>query len=247
MAGTLTVNWNNSTPIGGPFRVAYRYPAWNGNPASAGYPGYVITSGVACGTPTCSTSIGISVITDEACIPLIIDGYIQPECNPEASLIGRILFSVTFTPSSPCEAVRFTVVDPTGSDIVGLGTGCHGLLGTLAIKAPGEQFSICYLGGFTGAAFLSVKAAIQAAGFLVEANPSVCCYDCVELTVTFDETVGNSPRVQYEKCTGSEPLIGSITFAAGIPSPPVTVCARLDSWSTDYPSSITYTTGGSCP
>ena len=247
MAGTLTVTWDNSTPIGGPFRIAYRYPAWNGNPASAGFPAYVIVSTIPCVTPTCGYNVSLPIVTNEACDPLIIDGYIQPECENILLPDGRILFSETFTPVSPCEAVNFLCADPVACTSFNLGTGCHGLLGSLQSKVAGEEFSICYDGGITGAAFDAVEANALAAGYAVAADPSICCYECIELTITFDDTfVGIGGRLQYESCSGPEPLMASLSYTVGVPSPPVTVCARPNSWSSDLPGAFTFTTGGPC-
>jgi hypothetical protein len=248
MAGTLTVTWNNSTPVGGPFRVAYRYPAWNGNAPSIGFPAYVVVPGVICLTGSCSENISIPVVTDDACDTLTINGYIQPECEDIVSLDGRIFFSETFTPASPCNAVRFLCGDPVACTSFGLGTGCHGTLGTQQSKTAGEEFSICYDGGITGPDFTTaVQAAATGAGYSVAADLVTCCYECIELTITFDDTVvGSGGRVQYEVCDGTPPLMASLSYTPGVPSPPVTVCARPNSWSSDLPGAFTYTTGAPC-
>lgn len=246
MAGTLTVSFDNSTPIGGPFRIAYQYPAWNGNPASTGYPTlYVIESGVVCGTPLCNYNINLPIITDEACNVLTISGYIQPECEAPSSLVNRIPFTATFTPTPPCNAVKLTCSSPACNPI-DLKTGCHGILGTVSDRFSGENFSICYLGGITGAQFLDVQADIITAGYTVEPNPSVCCYDCVEVTIEFDDTLGLTGVAQYEACNGLVPLVETINYTAGVPSPPITLCVRRDSWSTNRPTAITFTQGSIC-
>jgi hypothetical protein len=247
MAGTLTVTWDNSTPIGGPFRIAYRYPAWNGNAASAGFPAYIIVPGIVCLTAGCSENISLPIITDEACDSLVIDGYIQPECENILLPDGRIAFSETFVPASPCEAVNFLCADPSSCSPFNLGAGCHGLLGLLQTKVTNEQFSICYDGGITGAAFLAVQPNALAAGYTLAADTVTCCYECIELTITFDDTyVGTGGRLQYEVCSGPEPHMASLSYTVGVPSPPVTVCARPNSWSSDLPGAFTFTTGAPC-
>ena len=250
MAGTLTVTWDNSTPIGGPYRIAYRYPAWNGNAPSVGFPAYVIISGVVCLTAGCTEVISIPIITDDACDTLTIDGYIQPECENILSIDGRILFSEIFTPASPCDAVNFLCINPAGCTAFNLGTGCHGTLGPFQSKSINEQFSICYDGGITGPDFTTaVQGNAISAGYIVAADLVTCCYECIELTITFDDTyVGIGGRLQYEACDGAlPPLMTSLTYTPGVPSPPVTVCARPNSWSSDLPGAFTYTTGGACP
>lgn len=200
---------------------------------------------------TCSASIPVDLTPyNIQCDDIIFEGYVQPVCYPEGASSGQVPFSVLYSPIPPCEAVNFLCADPIACTAFNLGTGCHGLLGLFQTKLAGEEFSICYDGGITGAAFDAVEANAIAAGYTVAADPSICCYECVELTITFDDTYvppsGSGGRLQYESCSGPAPLMVSLAYSIGVPSPPVTVCARPNSWSSDLPPAFTYTTGGPC-
>lgn len=246
MAGTLTVLWNNSIPIGGPFRIAYKYPAWNGNPASPGYPtSYVMETGVACLIAGCSYDITLPIITDSACNSLTIEGYVQPECQPIDSLINRIPFSATFTPTPPCTAVTFLCENVGGCTTFDAGDGCQGHYGEIQGKAYTENFSLCYVGGVTGSQFTAISAGATAAGYSYSDNPSVCCYDCQEVTVQSDGSV--EVTIQYESCNTDLPvLIKTKTILVG-DTTPVNFCARTDSWATNEPAATTFTLVGDCP
>lgn len=244
MAGTLVVNWTNGNPPLGLHRVAYRYPAWNGNAASAGYPAYIIVN-TTCLTPGCSESIAIPVIVDEACEPLVIDGYVQSSCEAEDDVTGRVLFTTTFTPTSPCTAVTFTCNNPANCPVFNAQTGCHGLYGEISAKDYTEQFSFCYEGGVGGAQFALVSASATAAGYTYSDNTGVCCWECQEVTIQSDGSV--PVRVQYEQCTAAVPPLvkASVNFAV-LDTTPVTVCARPDSWATDEQAATTFTPGPPC-
>jgi len=49
----------------------------------------------------CTAQVAITV-DDETCEDVTYEGYIQPCCEDEASLVGRVPFSVTFTPDPLC-------------------------------------------------------------------------------------------------------------------------------------------------
>jgi hypothetical protein len=245
MAGTLTVTWNNSTPIGGPFRIAYKYPAWNGNPASAGYPiSYVIINGISCATPTCSYNINLPIITDEACDPLLIEGYVQPSCEAEFSLDGRIPFSVTFTPNPVCKGVKFMNVSGTNTPAYNFGTGCEGAFGTINGALPGESFTLCYIGGVAGAAFAAIEPGLPA-GYIYE-TPPYCCYECVELTISYDGLAGAPVRATAQCCNpAGPPITKNWSFVPGDPPSTETVCVKPNSWNRDS-STLTFTVGAVC-
>jgi len=199
---------------------------------------------------SCSALISVDLTPyNIQCDDITFEGYVQPVCYPEAAVSGRVPFSVVYSPIPPCGAVNFLCADPVACTSFDLGTGCHGTLGTFQSKLTGEQFSICYDGGITGPDFTAaVEADALAAGYNLVADASTCCYECIELTITFDDTfVGAGGRLQYEICDGAPPLMRSLTYSPGVPSPPVTVCARPNSWSSDLPGAFTYTTGGVCP
>lgn len=198
---------------------------------------------------TCSALISVDLTPyNVQCDDITFEGYVQPVCYPESATSGRTAFSVVYSPIWPCGAVNFLCADPSACSPFDLGTGCHGSLGLLQTKVANEQFSICYDGGITGPDFTAaVEADAIAAGYTLAADAVTCCYECIELTITFDDTyVGSGGRLQYEVCDGTPPLMASLTYTPGVPSPPVTVCARPNSWSSDLPGAFTYTTGGPC-
>ena len=197
---------------------------------------------------TCSALISVDLTPyNIQCDDITFEGYVQPVCYPEASTLGRTPFSVVYNPIPPCEAVKFLCTTPACSGF-DLGTGCHGALGPFNTKVLGEEFSFCYDGGITGPDFTtSVEADALAEGYSLVADPATCCYECIQLTVTYDDTIiPSGARVQYETCDGVAPLIRTINFPPGVPTVPQTVCARINSWSSDGPLTVTYTTGAAC-
>jgi hypothetical protein len=97
----------DSTNTSGCYRIATRIQG-SGDP-------YVITA-AACTpfvAPTlsvpCTAQIGITV-DDETCDDVIYEGYIQPCCQEEASLDGRVPFTVTFTPNPLCKSYELTCI-----------------------------------------------------------------------------------------------------------------------------------------
>ena len=108
----------DSTNTSGCYRIATRIQG-SGDP-------YVITA-AACTpfvAPTlsvpCTAQIGITV-DDETCDDVIYEGYIQPCCQEEASLDGRVPFTVTFTPNPTCKSYLLTC-DSSGVSLVNVDT-----------------------------------------------------------------------------------------------------------------------------
>ncbi len=90
---TLTINFTSN--YAGVHRVCYRI----NNTGS-----YDCTTTVTCtgGGAFCSATINI-MVDNETCDPVEYDGYVQAACEDEASLNGRVPFSVTFTPNPTCK------------------------------------------------------------------------------------------------------------------------------------------------
>lgn len=244
MAGTLTITWTNGNPPGGLYRIGYKYPAWNGNAASAGYPGYVVLNSVpACGTATCSHNITIPIITDYACTPLIITGYVQSSCEPDDQTTNIVPFSITFTPAEPCTAVEFIAGGSGATTPVNLVATCAaGPYGILTAKETGEIFNLCFTGGVGGMS-VDLSASIAGAGYTISDNPAICCYECQEITMTY---TGIGPgRAQYADCTTG--ALGTFNPGGQPPGYSQTYCAKPDSWATDDTTNITFTVGGPCP
>lgn len=55
----------------------------------------------------CVVQIPITV-DDETCAPVTYEGYVQPCCQDEESLDGRVAFTVTFTPNPTCKSYQLT-------------------------------------------------------------------------------------------------------------------------------------------
>ena len=62
--------------------------------------------------PTCLAQINI-MVDDETCDAVVYEGYVQPCCQTEESLNGRVPFTVTFTPNPTCKSYQLTC-DSTG-------------------------------------------------------------------------------------------------------------------------------------
>lgn len=63
------------------------------------------------GGAPCSAVIGITV-DDASCVPTTFEGYVQACCEDPLSLIGRVPFTVTYTPASTCPGYTITCTGP---------------------------------------------------------------------------------------------------------------------------------------
>lgn len=92
---TISVNWTSN--YDGPHRVCYRLQGTIPyNCTGTGTHPYCAGGGA-----DCSYDIAITV-DNETCDNVTYEGYVQPACEEEASLVGRIPFSVTFIPDPAC-------------------------------------------------------------------------------------------------------------------------------------------------
>lgn len=96
---TVTVTFTSN--YAGVHRICYRY-------GSSG-PYVCLTQTCTGGGATCSINLPIQV-DNETCAPVNIQGYAQAACQDIASLIDRVPFNVTFTPSPGCLRYIFTCV-----------------------------------------------------------------------------------------------------------------------------------------
>lgn len=87
---------------------------------------YDCTTTVSCagGGTTCSTTVPVLMV-DEQCSPVLIEGYVQPECATEESPNSRTYFSTVFNPDPPCAnfLISCTSVDITGVTVTDVGSG----------------------------------------------------------------------------------------------------------------------------
>ncbi len=95
VSATITVGWTSN--YDGPHRVCYRLQGTVPyNCTGTGTHPYCAGGGAAC-------SYDISITVDnETCDNVTYEGYVQPACEDESSLVGRIPFSVTFIPDPAC-------------------------------------------------------------------------------------------------------------------------------------------------
>ena len=92
-ATTFTVNWNSN--FNGPHRVCWRI---------VGAPTYTCTTDGThpnCGVGPCSYEVPVTV-DNETCDIVQYEGYVQPACEDESSLAGRIPFTLDFIPDPLC-------------------------------------------------------------------------------------------------------------------------------------------------
>lgn len=175
-------------------------------------------------------SIEVPILVDpESCDPVTYYGYIQACCEELGSLNGRVTWNATYTPTPTCTAVRFTAnTDPSTPYITNTGNFCSDS-GEIQTKAIGTEFVLCYDGGTSGPNFLAAAGAPGgwlAQGYTYLDDPSVCCNDCVTVSVS------GTGNYQYVDCTG-QLINASVTGSA-------TICAKVDSWSANYPATIMF-------
>ena len=137
---TLTVDFNSN--FTGQHRVCWRIS-----------PGvvYDCTTVVYCGGAgsPCSVSISITV-DDESCDPVIYQGYVQATCNDVGSMVGRIPFTITFTPDPTCISYRVTcdnvgLLDITISN-AGKGYDMIGAPPSISFSGSGTDTAIASIG-----------------------------------------------------------------------------------------------------
>lgn len=112
VAATLQANW--TAVYAGQHRVCWRI---------VGAPLFQCTNGgthpnCAGGGLPCAYDIPI-MIDDETCVQVDYEGYVQPACEDELSLVGRIPFVVSFIPDPACNRYQVTCDNsPVGSIVV---------------------------------------------------------------------------------------------------------------------------------
>lgn len=249
MPGSITVVFSatNASAPGNTYRCVYRY-TYNGvvpTVTSPSYPGYVVfptTLTVALGFNG-TFNIPIPDLTDNACVPFTVDGYVQPTCVPEGDPTLRAPFSLTYVPTEPCKAYSYNCTSPGGCTTFIPAVNCNSAsYNTAQAKPAGTVFNLCHN---------SAPASPNAAGYVIAINNGVCCYECKSLDITYNGTaVGSNPRVQFVRCNCSNPALNdqleTITFTDGVAASK-SVCARDLSWSSDQPTVITFSAGAVLP
>ena len=138
---TITVNF--TAQYVGPHRVCYRIvgdPSYTCTVPGGPGPGFhPICSG---GGLPCSYDIPITV-DNETCTQIDYEGYVQPACESETSLNGRVPFTVSFIPDPACNGYDVTCNDSPVGTIAVTAPGSGYVAGTFAVPLVG--------GGGTGA------------------------------------------------------------------------------------------------
>ena len=86
---------------------------------------YDCTSVIYCGGGACSLNIPITV-DNESCDPVTYNGYVQPSCDDPSSEVGRVPFTITFTPIPTCVSYSVACIST--------------LVGSLNVTTPGKGY-----------------------------------------------------------------------------------------------------------
>lgn len=225
---TITVNFTSNYT--GDHRVCYRL---------GGVGPYDCTTIVTClggGTP-CSTTINVTV-DDESCDDYVYDGYVQAVCEEEASLIGRVAWIATYTPTNACFSVAFTCVASDGSPscppfTLDADPDCGG--GTVDVPTipNGDTFSFCFPAGTTFAAPTDYT----------RVNGDTDCCTCNTITISAPTDPATTGIYFYQDCTTKQFVSGNLTTG----DPDVVVCAIISSEGVEYNKSMSIAIGAVCP
>ena len=135
---TITVNFIGN--YAGLHRICWRIQG-SGNP-------YACTNIVDCvgGGNPCSAIISI-MVDPESCDPVIYEGYIQAACNDITSDIGKVPFTVTYTPTPTCVGWTITCNNVEGCPAIlptEIGLNCNGTLRPqVEAMLGGDKIALC--------------------------------------------------------------------------------------------------------
>jgi len=167
---TITVNFIGN--YAGLHRICWRIQG-SGNP-------YACTNIVDCvgGGNPCSAVISI-MVDPESCDPVIYEGYIQATCNDITSDIGKVPFTVTYTPTPTCVGWTITCDNVEGCPAIlptEIGLNCDGTLRPqIEAMAQGESISICN----------RFEIPTLPADYSMVLDPTVECCTCASYTISF--------------------------------------------------------------
>lgn len=222
---TITVNFTSNYT--GNHRVCYRL---------GGVGAYDCTTIVTClgGSSPCSASISV-LVDDAVCTDYVYDGYVQATCEDEGSLIGRVAWTATYTPTNACKSLRFTCTGDGSAYCPGfelVTTDCGGATVIVPTVADGGVFSVCFPNG------ASISTPTK---YTVTEAPTDCC-TCY--TITFScPLLATGGTYFYQDCTTKAYTSG--TMSPG--DPDVVVCAIQGTAQVQYNSGITRAIGAACP
>ncbi len=182
---TLSITFT-SNYAGGAYIIYYKLST------AVSYTSFPFTCSTTVPSP-CTVNIPIPTLSNDSCDDVTYEGYIEPACcagNPAC----QETFTVTFTPTEPCQAVTFECTAGGGCDGFNAGTNCDGNpYGLQDNTVLNQTVTICYTGGLAG-----VPGGIPGT-YTQTLNTTVCCYDCQ--TIEFRNTTGGPIDIQYIDCT----------------------------------------------
>lgn len=222
---TITVNFTSNYT--GDHRVCYRL---------GGVGPYDCTTVVTClgGGFACSASISI-LVDDAACTDYNYDGYVQAICEDEGSLVGRVAWTATYSPTNACKSIVFTCTAPGGSSYcsgfsIDSSLDCGGATVTVPDVEDGTIFNMCFPTGATIPA---------PTNFTAVEGVNTCC-ECLQYTFTTGSKDGGT--YFYQDCTTKQ-FVSAIIGADST----LTVCAITGTAQVEFGSGIVTSVGGSCP
>jgi len=148
---------------------------------------YSCTNIVECegGGNPCSAVISI-MVDPESCDPVCYEGYIQATCNAIDSPIGKVPFTVTYTPTPTCVGWTITCNNSEGCGIIlptEIGLNCDGSLRPQVDALYfGEKLGLCN----------RFEIPTLPADYSMELDADVICCECKSYAVSFD-TAGPLP------------------------------------------------------
>lgn len=214
---TITVNFIGN--YAGLHRICWRIQG-SGNP-------YACTNIVDCvgGGNPCSAIISI-MVDPESCDPVIYEGYIQAACNDITSDIGKVPFTVTYTPTPTCVGWTITCNNVEGCPAIlptEIGLNCNGTLRP-QVEAMLENQSISLCNRF--------EIPTLPADYVMALDPTVnCCADCVSYDVNFVTSIKPVPSFSnaYLYYVNCDKELVKLSIAA--PETITSVCAIPGSFS----------------
>jgi hypothetical protein len=119
------------------------------------------------------------MVDPESCDPVCYEGYIQAACNDITSDIGKVPFTVTYTPTPTCVGWTITCNNVEGCPAIlptEIGLNCDGTLRPqVEAMAQGESISICN----------RFEIPTLPADYSMVLDPTVECCTCASYTISF--------------------------------------------------------------
>jgi len=210
----INVTWNAN--YNGPHRVCWRegssgpYTCTQAAPTLPTHPNCA-GSGLACG-------YDIDIMVDnETCDTVTYEGYVQPACEDEASLVGRIPFSVNFVPSPSCKQYNVACVesDVDSITIINGGSG-YSSPPTVSIVGGGGLGATA-TATLTGGVVTSIT--VVSPGSNYTAVPAVIIDPPTSgVTASATAVMSNCPSITYEDCidSGAHAITNGLAFLTNV-------------------------------